>query len=520
MDQNSLKNSTTIHLYPREKAIHSFFEKATEIIPDKVAVEFDYKYITYQDLNYQADRLSTVLRDHGILIGDIVAISTERSINMIIAIFAILKAGAAYLPIDVNIPDERKQYYLTTANAKVILTTSDNKTLFDILNINIDKIPHDTILTTNPSVSSDNLAYVIFTSGSTGKPKGVMIKHYSVVNRLLWMKKQYNLSEKDVFIQKTPYSFDVSVWEIFLWFFCGTQLCLLKSGEESNFTNLIDMIYQHKISVCHFVPSILRAFLGFISHRGGIDKLKSLKKVFSSGETLSYDLATKFNQILFKENSTELHNLYGPTEATVDVTYFDCTHYNSADKVIPIGQPIWNTRIYILDEIGNKCPDGESGEIYISGDGVALGYINNPDLTLKSFIPDPFCNGATMYRTGDRGRWYNGYVEFLGRLDNQVKIHGIRIELEEIERQLVAYGSISQSIIITVGNAHKKLVAYYTSVSIIDSSLIIDYLSAKLPKIMIPSEFIFIESFPTTQNGKIDRKGLENLYNEKDIVCT
>ena len=204
----------------------------------------------------------------------------------------------------------------------------------------------------------------------------------------------------------------------------------------------------------------------------------------------------------------------------MDVTYFDCTDYYSEDKVIPIGQPIWNTRIYILDEFGNKCPDGKSGEIYISGDGIALGYINNPDLTSKSFIPDPFCNGATMYRTGDRGRWYNGYVEFLGRLDNQVKIHGIRIELEEIERQLVAYGSISQSIVIAVGDVHKKLVSYYTSVSMIDSSLIIDYLSTKLPKIMIPSEFIFIESLPTTQNGKIDRKGLERLYNEKDIAST
>lgn len=510
----------TEHEYPFDKTIHSFFEDMVLKYPDKIAVEFEHEYITYQELNHSADRLSSILRNCNIKVGDIVAISIERSINMIIAILAILKAGAAYLPIDVNVPDKRKRYYLETANAKVILTTSDNEILFDIPNINIDKVPHDIVTSSNPIVSSDVLAYVIFTSGSTGNPKGVMIKHRSVVNRLMWMKEQYNLSEDDVFLQKTPYSFDVSVWEIFLWFFCGAKLCLIKSGDEGNFTNLINTINKYSVTACHFVPSILRAFLRFTSHRGGVDKLKSLKKVFASGEALNYDLVIKFNKMLCNENSTELHNLYGPTEATIDVTYFDCTDYDSEDRVIPIGQPIWNTRIYILDELGNECPDSVSGEIYISGDGVALGYINNPDLTAKSLLPDPFYSGATMYKTGDRGRWYNGYVEFLGRLDNQVKLHGIRIELEEIERQLLWYEHINQSIVIAVGDVHKKLVAYYTSVSTIDSVLIIDYLSAKLPKIMIPSEFIFIDSFPTTLNGKIDRKKLESLYNEQNTACT
>jgi len=263
------------------------------------------------------------------------------------------------------------------------------------------------------------------------------------------------------------------------------------------------------------VPSILRVFLNFLSHYEGINKLKSLKKVFASGETLNYGLINSFTQTLTKKNATQLHNLYGPTEATVDVTYFDCTNYQAEDKIVPIGNPIWNTKIYVLDENGQECINGESGEIYISGNGVAAGYINNLELTEKVFIPDIFCPGATMYRTGDFGRWRNGVVEFLGRIDNQVKIHGIRIELEEIENQILGYESIKQSIVIAVGDITKKLVVYYSGENIIDSSLIINYLAEKLPKAMIPSEFIFIENFPIKQNGKTDRKILENLYKDK-----
>ncbi|MDR3046761.1 MAG: amino acid adenylation domain-containing protein [Bacteroidales bacterium] len=509
------KNHTS-HAYPREKTIYSFFEEMTVITPNKVAVEFEDRHITYHELNYSADQLAAILIYSGISVGDVVAISTERSINMIVAILAILKAGAAYLPIEVNTPDERKRYYLETANAKSILSTLDDKILFGISNINIEKIPDDISPSSNPQVSSDALAYVIFTSGSTGKPKGVMIKHHSVVNRLLWMKEQYGLSETDVFLQKTLYSFDVSVWEIFLWFFCGAKLCLLKSGNEGNFTNLTNAINKHGVTACHFVPSILRTFLRFLSHYGGIEKLKCLKRVFASGEALSYDLVDKFNSVLTKENDTQLHNLYGPTEATVDVTYFDCTNYHAEDRIVPIGKPIWNTKIYILDENGKECADGESGEIYISGDGVAIGYINHLELTEKSFVPDIFCHGATMYRTGDLGRWRNGVVEFLGRKDNQVKIHGIRVELEEIENQLLGYEPIKQSVVIAIGNTDKKLIAYYNGDNVIELSHIIDYLSKKLPKAMIPSEFIFIDNIPVSQNGKINRKELALLYNEKD----
>ena len=512
-----IKENQTDHSYPREKTIHAFFEEMAIKIPDETAVEFANEKITYKNLNYSADQLATILKGINISIGDIVAIFTDRSISMMIAILAILKAGAAYLPIETNIPEERKYYYAKTANIKAILSAEDDKVLFGIQNINIEKIPDNILPSANPQVSSENSAYVIFTSGSTGNPKGVIVKHYSVVNRLLWMKEQYGLCEYDIFLQKTVYSFDVSIWELFLWFFCGAKLCLLKSGDEGNFANLINVIHQHGITICHFVPSILRTFLEFLLRRGGIDRIKCLKKVFSSGEALNYDIVNKFNNTLAKENAAQLHNLYGPTEATVDSTYFDCTDYQSEDGIIPIGKPIWNTRIYVLDEHGNECIDGCSGEIYISGDGVSTGYINNSQLTEKSIIPDPFHPGAMMYRTGDLGRWRNGFVEFLGRIDNQVKIHGIRIELEEIENHMVEYELIKQAIVIVLGddNTRKKLVAYYSSGNNISSSVLSDYLSVKLPKVIIPSEFIFIENFPVKPNGKVDRKALGLLYKSK-----
>ena len=508
----NIKSNNVFHPYPCDKTIHSFFEEMATKIPDKIAVEFGDTHITYQELNCSANRLATVLKKTDISVGDIVAICIERSISMIIGILAVLKSGAAYLPIEPNIPEERKNYYLQTANAKAILSTLSDKVLFDIPNINIKKIPSDLLPSINPQVSSDSLAYVIFTSGSTGNPKGVMVKHYSVVNRLLWMKEQYKLCEEDIFLQKTIYSFDVSVWEMFLWFFCGAKLCLIKSGDEGNFTNLIKTINKHGVTICHFVPSILRVFLSFLLRYDAITKIKSLRTVFASGEALNYDLIIKFNNTLMKKNKTQLHNLYGPTEATVDVTYFDCTNYMDENGVVPIGKPIWNTNIYILDEDGNMCADGEHGEICISGEGVAAGYINNPELTEKVFIPDIFCQNKKMYKTGDLGRWRNGVVEFSGRIDNQVKIHGIRIELEEIENHLLGYETIKQAVVIAIGGANKKLVAYYNSEIKIESSMIINYLSTKLPKIMIPSEFIFIEEFPIKDNGKTDRKKIEKIY--------
>lgn len=504
------------NLYPRKKTIHSFFEEMAIDYPNRSAVEFNNEQITYCDLNKSAERLATILKQLNIAVGNVIAISTERSINMVTAILAILKIGAVYLPIETDNPEERKLYYLKTANAKVILSTERNKMLFGIPNINIEDIPDDIMPTPNPSITSDTLAYIIFTSGSTGNPKGVMVRHYSVVNRLLWMKEQYGFDENNVFLQKTPCSFDVSIWELFLWFFCGAKLCLLPSGYEGSAEAIINAVHQHKVTACHFVPSMLEVFLEYLSHRGGADKLSSLQKVFSSGEALRYDLVTEFRNVLKRENPIQLHNLYGPTEATVDVTYFDCTNYEPIDGIVPIGKPIWNTRIYVLDDNGAGCANGDKGEIYISGDGVAAGYINNSELTDKVFLPDPICNGATMYKTGDLGRWHNGVLEYLGRADNQVKIHGIRIELEEIENQMLKHEKIKQVIMIAVGDSEKRLVAYYNGSEAIEHSAINDHLSQILPPYMIPAEFIFMDKFPLTQSGKVDRKKVALSYQDKE----
>ena len=498
--------------YPHEKTIHSFFEDAAENDPHRTAVEFNDESITYGELNILADKLASILSERNISVGDVVAICAKRSINMVAAILGILKAGGAYLPINIDLPEERKRYYIETAKAKIIFSDCDDETLLGIQNININNISNHMVMSLNIEMSSDALAYIIFTSGTTGNPKGVMIKHNSVVNRLLWMKEHYQLSKKDVFLQKTPYSFDVSVWELFLWFFCGAKLCLVVSGQEGNIDHLLNVIEMHRVTICHFVPSMLSAFPDFLIHRGVRDRVASFTKVYSSGEVLTYDTVTKFNDLLTKSNKTQLHNLYGPTEATVDVTYFDCTGYQSKDKVVPIGRPIWNTNIYILDTNGNECLDGEEGEIYISGDGVALGYVNNLELTKKSFLPDPYNHDAIMYKTGDLGRWNNGNIEFLGRIDNQVQIHGIRIEPVEIENLLNEYTLISKSVVIAVGDNVKKLIAYYTGSEIIDSLLLTNYLSEKLPKYMIPVEYIFLKKFPHNQNGKIDVKELENMY--------
>lgn len=507
-----MKDNNTEHEYPRYKTIHSYFDDMVAAVPDNIAVEFEDDYVTYGELNDSVSRIAAYLLQNSVCDGDIVAFICKRSINMIAAILAVLKIGAVYLPIDTEFPDERKRYCLMTAQAKTIISDYDLKQLYDLPNISLNKIPDDTLPEQFPLISSDHLAYVIFTSGSTGHPKGVMIRHYSVVNRLLWMKEQYNFNADDVFLQKTVCSFDVSVWELFLWFFCGAKLCLLRSGCEGNFSKLISTIERHHVTVCHFVPSILRVFLQYISHRCCSDKVMGLRKVFSSGEALSYELTQQFIHILTKPYNTQLHNLYGPTEATVDVTYFDCTNYLSDDHTVPIGCPIWNTKIYVLDSDRQECADGQIGEIYISGDGVALGYINNAVETEKSFLPDIYDPNQVMYRTGDLGRWHNHVVEYVGRVDNQIKIHGIRIEPEEIEKNIRQYNQITDAVVIAVGDANKKLVAFYCSKIQIDRSSLAIFLTDKLPKGMIPSEFIFINKIPVMHNGKVDRKAILQLY--------
>ncbi len=497
------------------KTINVFFEEQVKKSPDRIAVE-DYELsLTYSQLNKKSNQLARVLLEKGVKNEDIVAVIMERNINMIISILAVIKAGAAYLPVNKDYPGERISYMLENSGTKVSLVSGPTDlrhwrgSCIDVSTI--EPKGEDTNL--NLQFPSSSLAYVIYTSGSTGMPKGVMIEHHSVVNRLVWMQSQYKISEHDILLQKTPFTFDVSVWEIFLWFFAGSSVFLYQHGRESDVECLIKTIEDRKITICHFVPSMLNVFLEYTAYKNCSSRLKSLKKVYASGEALSFAVVEKFEELLYRTNHTELHNLYGPTEATVDVTYFDCTAYGSDKKIIPIGRPISNTDIYILDENQRLCPPGDAGEIYITGQGVGRGYINNPKLTAERFLDNPFCIGEKMFRSGDLGRWSNNQVEYIGRIDNQVKIRGNRVELEEIECVLQQHEAVSQAIACVIdNNGSIYLTVFYKSKRQLNPIEIKSHLLKKLPDYMIPDEFVETDTFLYTSSGKIDRRGMVNDY--------
>ncbi|MBW7477878.1 amino acid adenylation domain-containing protein, partial [Paenibacillus oenotherae] len=291
--------------------------------------------------------------------------------------------------------------------------------------------------------TADNLAYIIYTSGSTGLPKGVMVEHRSLMNRLYWMQKQYPLTGDDVILQKTPYTFDVSVWELLWWMLSGASLCLLGPGGEKDPQQIRDAIVRYRVTTMHFVPSMLTAFLHACP-----SGLSSLKQVFASGEALVIKQVNEFKELLYKPYNTRLANLYGPTEATIDVSYFDCDQA-AKPGIIPIGKPIDNTQLYVLDGRQEVQPIGVPGELYIGGAGLARGYVNRAELTEEKFIANPYRPGERMYRTGDLARWQpDGTVEYLGRIDHQVKIRGYRIELGEIEAQLLKVEGVKEAAVL------------------------------------------------------------------------
>ncbi|HEX3030485.1 MAG TPA: amino acid adenylation domain-containing protein, partial [Clostridia bacterium] len=343
-----------------------------------------------------------------------------------------------------------------------------------------------------------------------GNPKGVMIEHYSVINRLNWMQKKYPIGTEDVILQKTPFTFDVSVWELFWWAFRGARVCFLKPGGEKDPEAIAEAIENNKVTTMHFVPSMLNAFMEYMEEHGGIDRLSSLKKVFASGEALSAQQVKRFNRLFYKSNGTELYNLYGPTEATVDVSYFDCST-GDEPEVIPIGKPIDNINLYILDKNNRLQPIGVAGELHIAGDGLARGYLGRPELTEEKFVPNHFVPGTRMYKTGDLARWLpDGNIEYLGRIDQQVKIRGFRIELGEIESKLTEYPAVKEAVVIDRDNAagDRYLSAYYVSDEVISAQSIRTHLLKVLPDYMLPSFIVRIDEIPLTANGKIDKKKL------------
>jgi amino acid adenylation domain-containing protein len=500
--------------YPANKLIHQLFEAQAEQTPEAIAVVFEGETLTYRELNERANQVAHYLQSIGIGLDVPVGVAFERSLEMVVALYGILKAGGAYLPVDPTYPAERITYMLENSQVPLLLTQSK------ILNklpryqgrvICLDTNWNDIIRgqsRENPfsKVTLKDLAYVIYTSGSTGKPKGVMNTHRGILNRLLWMQDVYQLTSSDLVLQKTPFSFDVSVWEFFWPLMFGACLVVARPEGHKDNDYLIQIIIDRQITTIHFVPSMLQLFL----ESNNVDRCVSLRNVICSGEVLPVDLKDRF---LSKLNA-KLHNLYGPTEAAVDVTYYECQRESNL-RTVPIGRPIANTRIYILDRSMQPVPIGVVGELHIGGVQVARGYLNRPELTAERFIPDPFSEDpeARLYKTGDLARYLpDGNIEYLGRMDYQIKIRGLRIELDEIESVLSEHPAVREAVVLVREDVpgDKRLVAYIVQGK--DSPISItelrSFLEKKLPEYMLPAGYVELEALPLTPNGKVDRRAL------------
>jgi amino acid adenylation domain-containing protein/FkbH-like protein len=505
-------NDTRVE-YARDLCLHQIIEQQVEKTPDAPALVFESERLSYRELNERANQLAHRLRKLGVGPEVLAGICSERSVEMVVGLLGVMKAGGAYVPLDPDYPRERLAMVLEDAAPAVLLT---QERLLDALpehQVPVICLDRDwqTLAgepATNPPcvTHGKDQAYAIFTSGSTGKPKGVPNVHEGIVNRLLWMQHAYRLDASDRVMQKTPYSFDVSVWEFFWPLMTGACLAVARPEGHKDPNYLVDFIVQHKITTMHFVPSMLRIFL----EADGVERCTSLRRVICSGEALPLEVQQRF----FQRLGAELHNLYGPTEASVDVTYWEC-HPDSAHSNVPIGRPIWNTQIYILDKRLQPMPIGVPGELHIGGVGLARGYLNRPELTAEKFIPDPFSKeaGARLYKTGDLVRFLpDGNIEYLGRMDYQVKIRGLRIELGEIESVLGQHKEVRQAIVTvredTPGD--KRLVAYVVPqagahLSIAEAR---EHLKKSLPDYMIPAAMVEMEELPLTTSGKVDRKRL------------
>jgi len=504
-------NATEVD-YPKDRYIHQLFEAQAEKTPDAVAVVFEGQTQSYSELNARANQLAHYLQGKGVGPDVLVGICVERSVEMVVGLLGILKAGGAYLPLDPSYPQDRLEFMLRDVAPPIVLTQAGLLERYGfgsakVLCLDSDWPKLANEIATDPGVKlrPENLAYCIYTSGSTGQPKGAGVPHQGILNRLQWMQQQYRLDVGDSVLQKTPYSFDVSVWEFFWPLMTGAQLVVAKPDEHKDSLALIDTIMREQVSTIHFVPSMLQAFID----TPGVENCTSLKRVICSGEALPADLVARFQQKL----PAELHNLYGPTEASVDVSYWPCLP-GRAETAIPIGRPIANITLYILDRQLNPVPVGTPGELHIGGIGLARGYLNRPELTAEKFIPNPYDQqGSRLYKTGDLVRYRpNGNIDYLGRIDHQVKIRGFRIELGEIEARLLEHPAIKETAVIAREDqpGDKRLAAYLVAAheDSPDSELLKAWLREALPEYMVPSVFVTLQSMPLSANGKLDRKRL------------
>ncbi len=481
--------------------------------PNDIALTFKDKNMSYAELEEKSNRLANYLIKKGVTVDSLVGVLIDRSFEMLIGLLGILKAGGAYLPIKPNNPFERIKYKIDDSKTKIVLTDSENEHKLngiDVEIVNLNKVQKELELESGklPSVDIDlqNTMYCIYTSGSTGNPKGTLVTHKGVVNRLLWMQDQYKINKNDVLLQKTPFAFDVSVWELFLAFISGARLVIAKPEGHKDSNYLKNLIKQEGITIIHFVPAMLNMFL---EEQNLNEDCKSLKHVICSGEALSFELQNKFYKTF---SNTQLNNLYGPTEASIDVSYWACEKISESKKV-PIGKPIWNTQLYVLDKQLNLLPIGVPGELHIGGISLARGYLNRKDLTAEKFIPDLYnpAPGNRLYKTGDLVQLLeDGSIEYISRIDNQIKLRGLRIELGEIETKLLEHPKINNAVVIVKenDNSEKFIAAFYIPENneVIKPEELKKHLLKSMPDYMLPSYFISLKEFPINPNGKVDRK--------------
>ena len=494
----------------------------SEKTPDAPALADARWHFSYREMREQVIALAQELRQRGVQPGDSVAVALPRSVFLTLALHAIVEVGAAWLPLDTGYPDDRLHMMLEDARPRLLITVDDQLARFS----GIPQLAHlcysaPLPVTNAPALvlsSPDHTAYIIFTSGSTGRPKGVMVGQTAIVNRLLWMQASYPLGAQDVVAQKTPCSFDVSVWEFFWPFIAGAKLVMAEPEAHRDPQALQLFFARYGVTITHFVPSMLAAFVASLTPETAWESCRTLRNVFCSGEALPTDLCREWQTL----TSVPLHNLYGPTEAAVDVSWYPA--YGEAlagvtGPSVPIGYPVWNTGLRILDSMMQPLPPGVAGDLYLTGIQLAQGYLGRPDLTASRFIADPFAPGERMYRTGDVARWLdNGAVEYLGRSDDQLKIRGQRIELGEIDCVMQTLPDVAQAVThacvlnqAAAGNGDaRQLVGYLVSASgqPLEMSIINEQLKNRLPPHMVPVALVQLNELPLSANGKLDRKAL------------
>ncbi|WP_426344932.1 non-ribosomal peptide synthase/polyketide synthase [Pseudomonas aeruginosa] len=498
--------NATAAQYPLQRGVHRLFEEQVERTPTAPALAFGEERLDYAELNRRANRLAHALIERGVGADRLVGVAMERSIEMVVALMAILKAGGAYVPVDPEYPEERQAYMLEDSGVQLLLSQSHLKLPLaqGVQRIDLDQADAwlENHAENNPGVelNGENLAYVIYTSGSTGKPKGAGNRHSALSNRLCWMQQAYGLGVGDTVLQKTPFSFDVSVWEFFWPLMSGARLVVAAPGDHRDPAKLVELINREGVDTLHFVPSMLQAFL----QDEDVVSCTSLKRIVCSGEALPADAQ---QQVFAKLPQAGLYNLYGPTEAAIDVTHWTCME--EGKDAVPIGRPIANLACYILDGNLEPVPVGVLGELYLAGRGLARGYHQRPGLTAERFVASPFVAGERMYRTGDLARYRaDGVIEYAGRIDHQVKLRGLRIELGEIEARLLEHPWVREAAVLAVDG--KQLVGYV----VLESEggdwreALAAHLATSLPEYMVPAQWLALERMPLSPNGKLDRKAL------------